>query len=96
MVPYQKVTGRGMLSRLSAEKGMRSVGLALLDSDLCEGDVLNVDIRGKMTRAVIVPYHLRSEAPPFARAILFDRLYQTETRSFIRPGCSSKESGHAH
>jgi aminomethyltransferase len=79
MIPYQKITGQGMLSRLSAEKGMRSVGLALLDSDLCEGDVLNVDIRGKMTSAVIVPYHLRSEAPPFARPILYDRLYQTET-----------------
>ncbi len=79
MVPYQKVAGLGMLSRLTAEKGMRSIGLALLDSDLCEGDVLHVDIRGKLTPAVIVPYHLRSEAPPFARPILFDRLYQTES-----------------
>lgn len=78
MVPYQKVDGIGMFSRLTSEKGMRSVGLAFLDSDLYEGAVLSVDIRGKMTPAVIVPYHLRSEAPPFARPILFDRLYQTE------------------
>jgi len=81
MVPYQKVTDQGILSRLTSEKGMRSVGLAFLDSDLCEGAVLNVDIRGKMTPAVIVPYHLRSEAPPFARPILFDRIFQTESHS---------------
>ncbi len=80
MVPYQKVEGQGMFSRLTPEKGMRSIGLALLDSDLCEGDMLHVDIRGKMTPAVVVPYHLRSEAPPFARPILYDRIYQTQAR----------------
>ena len=84
MVPYQKVSGQGMGSCLTSEKGMRSVGLALLDSDLCEGDMLNVDIRGKMTPAVIVPYHLRSEAPPFARPILHDRIYQTPGHSSLQ------------
>ncbi len=80
MVPYQKVEGQGMFSRMTSEKGMRSIGLAFLDSDLCEGDGLHVDIRGKMTPAVIVPYHLRSEAPPFARPILHDRIFQTQNR----------------
>jgi len=84
MVPYQKVAGQGMLSKLTSEKGMRSIGLALLNSDLCEGDVLNVDIRGKMAQAVIVPYHLRSEAPPFARPILYDRIFQTENHSSMQ------------
>lgn len=79
MVPYQKMDGEGLSSRLTSEKGMRSIGLALLDATLCEGDAVQVDIRGKMTPAVIVPYHLRSEAPPFARPIPYDRLYRTET-----------------
>ncbi len=79
MVPYQKVDGQGMFSRMTSEKGMRSIGLALLDSDLCEGVALHVDIRGKMTPAIIVPYHLRSEAPPFARPILYNRIFQPES-----------------
>ncbi len=85
MVPYQKTDGSGMFSQFTSEKGMRSIGLALLNSDLYEGDVLSIDIRGKMTPAVIVPYHLRSEAPPFARPILFDRLYQAECDESAAP-----------
>jgi aminomethyltransferase len=84
MVPYQKMAGQGMLSQLTSEKGMRSIGLALLNSDLFEGDLLNVDIRGKMTQALIVPYHMRSEAPPFARPILYDRIFQTENHSSMQ------------
>jgi aminomethyltransferase len=79
MVPYQKVDGEGMFSHPTLEKGMRSIGLALLDSRLCPGDGLSVDIRGKRIPAVIVPYHLRSEAPPVARPVLYDRLFQTQS-----------------
>ena len=69
MVPYWKQEGEGIASKLTGEKAMRAIGLALLDSTLCEGDEVAIDIRGKKARAVIVPYHLRSEAPPYARAI---------------------------
>jgi aminomethyltransferase len=74
MVPYGIVEGEGISSRVTGEKGMRAIGLALVDSDLHEGDPIHIDIRGKMTDARIVPFHLRSEAPPHARAILHDRL----------------------
>ena len=68
MVPYWKSEGVGINSRLIDETGRRAIGLALLNSDGCEGDTVQVEIRGKKARATIVPYFLRSEAPPFARA----------------------------
>lgn len=90
MVPYQNLEGQGMFSRMTSEKGMRSIGLALLNSDLCEGDGLHVDIRGKMTPSIVVPYHLRSEAPPFARPILYNRLYQPESLESALPDVLQK------
>ncbi len=69
MVPYWKQAGEGIDSRLTEEKGMRAIGLALIDSTVCEGDEIHIDVRGKKLGAVVVPYHLRSEAPPYARAI---------------------------
>ena len=67
MVPYWQHTGSGIASIPTGEKGMRAIGLALLDSDRVPGDDVEIDIRGRMTRARIVPYHLRNEAPPRAR-----------------------------
>ena len=83
MVPYWKSQGVGIASRLTEEKGMRAICLALVDSDFCEGDELQIEIRGRKTRAVIVPYHLRSEAPPYARAITYDQIHLEEKA--IRP-----------
>ena len=74
MVPFWKFSGEGIGSTITGETGRRAIALALVDSDLFEGDVVEVDIRGRKTAAVLVPYHLRSEAPPFARAILHERL----------------------
>ena len=76
MVPYWKTEGEGIASRLTGERDMRAIGLALLDSTLCEGDAVEIEIRGKRAGAVIVPYHLRSEAPPYARAITCHRTAQ--------------------
>jgi aminomethyltransferase len=72
MVPYWMSAGAGIDAVQTDEKGMRAIGLALLDSGLREGDEVEVDIRGRMTRAVIVPYHLRNEAPPRAWPIPWD------------------------
>lgn len=76
MVPFWKDEGEGLATRLTEEKGLRGICLALLNSDLYEGDELQIEIRGKLVRSVVVPYHLRSEAPPFARAILWDKIHQ--------------------
>jgi aminomethyltransferase len=74
MVPYWETEGIGIGSRLTDNTGRRAIGLALLDSDLVEGDEVEIDIRGKRARAVVVPYHLRNEAPPYAWPVLFDEL----------------------
>ena len=75
MVPYWHYQGEGIGSRMTEEKGRRAIGLALIDSDLGEGDELEVDIRGKRHPAIVVPYHMRAEAPPLARPILFAQLH---------------------
>ena len=71
MVPYWKTEGEGLDARLTDEYGLRSIGLALLDSTLVDDDEVTVDIRGKEVEGRVVPYHLRSDAPPFARPIVY-------------------------
>ncbi|MDF1592825.1 MAG: glycine cleavage system aminomethyltransferase GcvT [Desulfobacterales bacterium] len=71
MVPYWKFEGDGIESCLTDEKGLRAIGLALIDSRINEGDSIQIEIRGKKMGARVVPYHLKSNAPPFARAILW-------------------------
>jgi len=74
MVPYWKTDGVGLASRFTGEFGRRAIGLALVNSDLVEGDEIDIDIRGKRAKAILVPYHLRNEAPPYARPVLFSEL----------------------
>ena len=76
MVPYWDSRGKGLLSQHTEEKKMRAIALALMDSDLVEGDEIEIEIRGKKAKAVIVPYHLRNEAPPFSWAIKYEQLRQ--------------------
>jgi len=72
MVPYWVVEGEGLASGLTDRKQLRSICLAYMDSDIVEGNHVHIDIRGQGVDAVVVPYHLRSEAPPYARPIIFD------------------------
>ena len=74
MVPYWQSEGIGLSSRQSEANGRRAIGLALLDSDLVDGDEVEIEIRGKRARAVVVPYHMRSEAPPCSWPISQDQL----------------------
>ena len=71
MVPYLKTEGNGLASRITDEKAMRAIGLALIDSDIEVKDNVEVEIRGNKVKAVIAPYHLKSDAPPFARPIVY-------------------------
>jgi aminomethyltransferase len=72
MVPVWTVEGEGLLSVQTDERQLRSICLAYMDSDIIEGDRVSIEIRGKGIDAVVVPYHLRNDAPPYARPILFD------------------------
>ncbi|MEA1926747.1 MAG: glycine cleavage system protein T, partial [Candidatus Auribacterota bacterium] len=78
MIPKWKWEGEGLESRLIDEKDMRAIGLALVDSNLRSGDRVEVEIRKKRTEAVLVPYHLRGEAPPYARPISYDHLFHDD------------------
>ncbi len=49
---------------------MRAIGLMLVDSRLKKDDPVEIEIRGNRVDAVVVPYHLRSDAPPYAMPIL--------------------------
>jgi aminomethyltransferase len=77
MVPMYGFEGQGLQSSQSDEHELRSICLGYLDSDLNEGEKLAIEIRGRAVDAVIVPYHLRSEAPPYARPIVFDHQLET-------------------
>ncbi len=82
MVPYWIFEDNGLIARPTGEHQLRSICLAYLDSEIIEDDKLTIDIRGKAVDAVVVPYHLRSEAPPYARPIL----YGHETSARPKPG----------
>jgi glycine cleavage system T protein len=74
MVPRWEIEGEGIFSKLTQNHELRGICLALMDSTLLEGDDIDIEIRSKHAPAIIVPYHLRSEAPPFARSIPWDEL----------------------
>ena len=86
MVPFWPSEGVGLSSHPSEDNSRRAIGLALLDSDLVDGDEVEIEIRGKRARAVIVPYHLRAEAPPHSWPVPHDRL--RENREAV---CAAEE-----
>ena len=71
MVPYYVAEGEGLESVITDETAKRSIGFCYVDSQILDDDEVQVDIRGKKAKAVIPPYHLRVDAPPFARPILY-------------------------
>ncbi|MGZ4198825.1 MAG: glycine cleavage system aminomethyltransferase GcvT [Thermoleophilia bacterium] len=73
-VPYWIVAGEGLESRQTDERAQRSIALAYLDCDVVEDDEVTVDIRGTQVPGLVVPFHLRSDAPPFARPIVYDHV----------------------
>lgn len=90
-VPYYEFEGEGILSRITEKKGMRSICLALLDSELRVNNIVDVEIRGEKTRAAIVPFHLRSEAYPYARPILKSSAGKKITETKQKEAASRKE-----
>ena len=76
MVPMWSVEGEGLESGQTDERQLRSICLAYVNSDVIEDDKVTIDIRGKAVNAVVVPYHIRSDAPPYVRPIIFDHEIQ--------------------
>ena len=71
MVPYWVFEDQGLSSSRTDQHQLRPLCLALIDSDIIEDDKVSIDVRGKLIDAVVAPYHLRSEAPPYARPIIY-------------------------
>ncbi len=71
-VPYWIVAGEGLDSRQTGERARRSIALAYLDCDVVENDAVAIDVRGTQVPSLVVPFHLRSDAPPLARPIVYD------------------------
>ena len=69
-VPLWSVEGEGLTSFQTERRELRSICLAYIDSHIQDDASVTIDIRGKQIAAVVVPYHLRSEAPPLARPII--------------------------
>ncbi len=97
MVPYLKSEGYGLESKITDERATRAIGLALLNGDVELNDNVEVEIRGNKVKAVITPYHLKSDAPPFARPIIHGVLieckfdssadYKTKALQLIEKSC---------
>ncbi|OGS28255.1 MAG: glycine cleavage system protein T [Elusimicrobia bacterium RIFOXYB2_FULL_48_7] len=68
-VPYYKFEGSGISAQRTEEKVLRPIGMALVDSSLRDWDEVEIEIRDRKLKAVIVPYHMRTETPPYARAV---------------------------
>ncbi|MEN8200344.1 MAG: glycine cleavage system aminomethyltransferase GcvT [Thermodesulfobacteriota bacterium] len=73
-VPYRLPSGSGLDGEFEPEIKRRAIALALIDSSIKEGDVLDIEIRKKRCAAVVVPYHMSSQAPPYVRAIPHDQI----------------------
>ena len=66
MVPYYKTEERGDEVVFLDETGMRSVGLAYLDSGLPENAQVEIDVRGRRLPGALPKRHLRTNTPPYA------------------------------
>ncbi len=78
VVPYWVFSDRGILSEPTDEKRTRPIGLAYLDSDLKEGQRLEIHHREKRFEGIIVERHLSVEAPPYAHPILMEEAKKKE------------------
>ncbi|MBR9982101.1 MAG: glycine cleavage system aminomethyltransferase GcvT [Desulfatitalea sp.] len=82
MVPYWVFEGAGIASTITERTDRRAIALVLIDSRVADGDTITIEVRGKPLKAGVMPYLLRSEAPPHARPITwsdFERQGQVET-----------------
>ncbi len=70
MVPYWKVEGEGLEAARLDQHALRALCLAYIDADIQNDEALSIEVRGRSVEAMAVPYHLRSDAPPYARPIV--------------------------
>jgi aminomethyltransferase len=86
VAPYWVFEGEGLESLMTEASGRRAIALALLESSIQENTPLEVEIRGRRVGALCVPILLRAEAPPFARAVLYEAPQPAEAETRARVG----------
>ena len=100
MVPAWRIEGEGLAQHLVDEKELRPIALALVASDVIAEDSVEIDIRGKRVAGVVVDWHLRSDAPPYARPIFLGRtcaekqLPSGETRAKVAQVLAAAADNH--
>lgn len=93
MVPYWHFSDNDIAAGPTDKSGKRAIGLALVDSRINEGDEIFINVREKQLAAMVVPYHLRSEMPPYARPIVkFSRQSRKSPETDPLPQLSQKVS----
>ena len=78
MVPMWAVEGEGLESVQTNQHKLRSICLGYIDSEIIEDEKVYIEIRGRAVDAVVVPFHMRTDAPPHARPIVFDHQMPVE------------------
>jgi aminomethyltransferase len=71
MAPYWIFEGEGLCRVATDRSERRAIGMALVDSQIEGRSEIEIEVRGRRLEAIIAPYLLRSEAPPFARPVLW-------------------------
>ncbi len=83
MVPYYLSEGEGLASTFLENTKNRSIGMAYIDSDILKDDIVEIDVRGKRLKAAIPAYHMRVDAPPFARPIIYQPVVKEEAAPVV-------------
>lgn len=73
MIPYFETEGTGIESVITDRSAKRSIGLAYMKSHVVTEFEIEVDIRGKRVPAVVTACHMRQDAPPYTRPILYKK-----------------------
>jgi aminomethyltransferase len=74
VAPYCIFAGKGVASKITCETAKRAVGLALLDAEIRDGQVIHVRTRQRVIDARVVKRNLGAEAPPYSRPILYEEI----------------------
>ena len=91
MVPYWIFDGKGLSSEITERTDRRAIALGYLDSRIEEGAIVIVDVRGKRLRAGVMPYFLRSEAPPYTRVIKWE-VFQQSLQESSSPAAATDQA----
>ena len=66
MVPMWVMEGEGLESVMTDQHKLRPICLGYVDSRIEAEQPVRVEVRGKGLDSKVVPFHLRSDAPPYA------------------------------